>query len=168
MDATILTLRILHIGFGTFWVGTDAFLTFLLLPRLRALGPNIERPVFAAIMRFLPPVMMLSSVVTFASGVALAGVMRGWNVNWVFASGWGIAIFVGFVGTVITLFVGFGLLPPITIRADKLARSFEGRAPTSAEAAELDQLNARGTTLANINSVLLIIVVIAMAIARFV
>jgi hypothetical protein len=168
MDTTILTLRILHIGFGTFWVGTDAFLTFLLLPRLRALGPNIERPVFAAIMRFLPPVMMLSSIVTFISGVALAGIMRGWNVNWVFASNWGIAIFTGFVGTVIALFVGFGLLPPVTIRADKLARSFEGRARTPDEARELDQLNARGKTLADINTWLLILVVIAMAVARFV
>jgi hypothetical protein len=168
MDVTILIWRILHIGFGAFWVGSDAFLTFLLLPRLRALGPNIERPVFASIMRFLPPVMMLSSIVTFGSGIALTGIMRGWNVNWVFASNWGIAIFAGFVGTVVTLFVGFGLLPPVTLRADKLARSFEGRAPTAAEARELDRLNARGTTLANINSVILIIVVITMAVARFV
>lgn len=168
MDITILTLRVLHIGFGTFWVGTDVFLTFLLLPRLRTLGPNIERPVLVAIMRTLPPVMMIASIGTFVSGIALAGIMRGWNVNWVFASGWGIAIFLGFAGTFIALSVGFGLLPPLTIRMDRLARSFEGREPTAAESQELDQLKARGTKLAKLNSVLLILVVISMAVARFV
>ncbi len=168
MRALILILRVLHIGFGTFWVGTDAFLTFLLLPRLRALGPQVERPVLVAIMRFLPPAMMISSIVTFTAGIALAGIMRGWSLGWIFASGWGIAMLVGFAGTLLALIVGFGLIPPVAIRADKLARSFEGRTPTDAEASEFDQLNARGTALARINSVLLIIVVVAMAAARFV
>jgi len=168
MAINILILRVLHIGFGAFWVGTDAFLTFLLLPRLRTLGPDVERRVFGAIMRFLPPVMMISSLVTFVSGIFLTGIMRGWNVNWVFTSGWGTAIFIGFVGTLLTLIVGFGLLPPLTIRTDKLERSFEGRQPTSAETEEFDRLRRQGTMLAKLNSVLLIVVVISMAVARFV
>jgi len=149
-------------------VGTDAFLTLLLLPRLRTLGPDVERPVMAAIMRFLPPVMMISSLVTFVSGIFLTCIMRGWNVDWVFASGWGIAISIGFVGTLLTLIVGFGLLPPLTIRSDKLERSFVGRQPTRAESEEFDKLTAQGTMLAKVNSVLLIIVVLSMAVARFV
>jgi len=168
MAINILILRVLHIGFGTFWVGTDAFLTFLLLPRLRTLGPDVERRVFGALMRFLPPVMMVSSLVTFLSGIFLTGIMRGWNINWVFANGWGTAIFIGLVGTILTLVVGFGLLPPLTIRTDKLERSFEGRQPTNAETEEFDRLRARGTMLAKLNSVLLIVVVLSMAVARFV
>jgi uncharacterized membrane protein len=31
-----VALRILHILFGVYWVGSDAFITFLLLPRLNA------------------------------------------------------------------------------------------------------------------------------------
>jgi len=168
MSTTILILRVLHIGFGAFWVGTDAFLTFLLFPRLRTLGPNIERPVMAAIMRILPPAMMVSSIVTFVSGIFLTGIMRGWNVDWAFTSGWGIAISIGFIGTLLTLIVGFGLLPPLTIRADKLERSFEGRQPTDAESGEFDKVTARGQMLAKVNSVLLIVVVLSMAVARFV
>jgi len=168
MLTNILILRVLHIGFGAFWVGTDAFLTFLLLPRLRSLGPDIERRVFAAIMRFLPPVLMVSSIVTFGSGIFLTGIMRGWNVDWVFASGWGIAISIGFVGTLITLIVGFGLLPPLTIRTDKLERSFEGRQPTNVETDKIDKLKSQATMLAKVNSVLLIVVVLSMAVARFV
>jgi len=168
MTTYILILRVLHIGFGAFWVGTDAFLTFLLLPSLRTLGPDIERRVLAAIIRFLPPVLMVSSLVTFVSGIFLTGIMRGWSVNWVFASGWGTAIFVGFVGNVIALIVGFGLLPPLMMRTDRLERSFEGRQPTSAETTEYDKLRARGTMLTKLNSVLLIIVILSMAVARFV
>jgi len=168
MATNILILRVLHIGFGAFWVGTDAFLTFLLFPRLRTLGPDIERPVMAAIMRFLPPVMMVSSIVTFVSGIFLIGNMRGWNVDWALTSGWGIAISIGFVGTFLTLIVGFGLLPPLTIRTDKLGRSFEGRQPAVAETEEFDKLTARGQMLAKVNSVLLIVVVLSMAVARFV
>jgi hypothetical protein len=168
MDAGILTLRILHIGFGTFWVGTDLFFTFLLMPRLRALGPHIERPVLAAAGKALGPVLMVSSIITFASGLMLVGAMRGWNVSWLFASGWGIAIFAGFVGTAIALFVGFGLVPPVVIRLDRLTTDLEGRAPTAAEATEVDALRARGATLGRVNSLLLIVVVISMAVARFV
>jgi len=155
MSTTILILRVLHIGFGAFWVGTDAFITFLLLPRLRTLGPNIERRVMAAIMRFV-------------SGIFLTGIMRGWTVNWVFASGWGTAIFVGFVGNVIALIVGFGLLPPVMIHADKLERSFEGRQPAVAETEEFDKLSVRAAILSKLNTVLLIVVVLSMAVARFV
>ena len=168
MEINILILRVLHIGFGTFWVGTDAFLVWLLLPRLRTLGADIERRVVAAMMRFLPPVLMVSSIVTFVSGILLTGIMRGWNINWVFASGWGIAIFIGFIGTLIALIVGFGLVPPLTMRTNKLERSFEGRQPTDAEAEDFDRLRSRVTMLAKLNSVLLIIVVLSMAVARFV
>jgi len=168
MDIDILTLRVLHIGFGTFWVGTDAFLVWLLFPRLRSLGADIERPVIAAMMRFLPPVLMVSSLVTFVSGILLTAIARGWNVDWVFASGWGTAISIGFVGTLIALIVGFGLVPPLTMRTDKLERSFEGRQPTAAEAVEFDRLRAQITMLAKLNSVLLIAVVLSMAAARFV
>lgn len=168
MGTYILLLRILHIGFGTFWVGTDAFLVWLLIPQLRTLGADIERRVIAALMRFLPPVLMVSSIVTFVSGILLTGIMRGWNINWVFASGWGIAIFIGFIGTLIALIVGFGLVPPLTMRTNKLERSFEGRQPTDAEAEDFDRLRSRVTMLAKLNSVLLIIVVLSMAVARFV
>ena len=148
-------------------VGTDIFVTLMLLPRLKALGSDIERTVMAALTR-LPPAMMLSSIITAITGVVLAGMMRGWRLNWVLTSGWGLAILVGFIGTAVSLFVGFGLLPPVTIRYDKLSRSIEGRAPTSDESRQLQQLAARGTALMRINTVLLIIVVIAMAVARFV
>ena len=168
MDPLIVSLRILHIVLGTFWVGSDGLLTFVLLPRLRALGPDIERPVMATLMRVLPPIIMVSSIITAIAGVWLAGIMLGWSFDRVLATRWGWAILVGFVGTLVALIVGFGLLPPVTMRMDKLSRSIEGRSPTPDEGRQLEQLTASATALARLNSVLLILVVGTMAVARFV
>ncbi len=44
MDLEMVVLRILHIVFGVFWVGSAFFLVLILEPRLRALGPEIQRP----------------------------------------------------------------------------------------------------------------------------
>ena len=165
MDTT-LWLRILHIVFGVFWVGSDVFLTFILLPRLKALGPAIERPVMKSLMRVVPPVMMVSSIITLVAGVLLIGMMKGWSV--LFATGWGWAMFIGLVLTGLTVIVGFGALPPITMRYEKLYRTIEGRGPTPDESRQLDSLTRSATVLARINSVLLLIVVVTMVIARFV
>lgn len=168
MATNLLILRLLHICFGAFWVGTDVFLTFLLLPGLRTLGPDIERKVIAALMRLMPPALMISSLVTFVSGIFMTGIMRGWNFNGIFANGWSTSIFIGFVGTVITLIVGFGVVPPLTIRADRMERSFVGRQPAVAELAVFDNLKVQTMRFAKLNTVLLIVVVIFMVLARFV
>lgn len=168
MDTQMLVLRALHVVFGTFWVGTDTFVTFLLLPRLRALGRGIERPVTVALIRVLPPALMLSSAIVVVSGIWMTGITRGWNLDWLPATGWGWAMLTGFVGTFLALIVGFGVIPPLTMRMDKLGRAFEERVPTGEEDRQLQNLTARLTALARANSVLLIIVVVSMAVARFV
>ena len=163
---TLFWLRILHILFGVYWVGSDVFLTFILLPRLKTLGPAIERPVMKSLLRVLPPVTMVSSIITVVAGVLLIGTMKGWSV--LFATGWGWAIFIGLVLTGLAVIVGFGALPPLTMRYEKLYRTIEGRDPTPDESRQLDSLTRRLTVLARINSVLLLIVVVTMVIARFV
>lgn len=168
MGTTILILRILHIGFGSFWVGTDLFLTFVVMPRLRSLRKDIERPAALAMMRAMPPLMMTSSLMTALSGVGLTGILRGWNFTSLTSSGWGAAIVAGFVGTLVNLVIGFGLIPPVSIRLEKLATSFEGRKPSSKETSQLDDLTARAERLSKINAVLLVAVVISMAVARYV
>lgn len=160
-----MALRMLHIVFGMFWIGSDVFITFLLVPQLRALGPAIERPVLRALFRVVPPFLMTSSVITVVAGVLLMGRMKAWSV--LFVSGWGMALFIGLVLTGVAMIVGFGIVPPITMRLEKLSRAIEGRTPTPDESRELDRLAQRVTVLARTNSVLLIIVVVAMVGARF-
>jgi hypothetical protein len=168
MDPLMLVLRLFHIVFATFWVGSDVFTTFFLIPRLRALGPDVERPVTGALIKILPPALMVSSIITLATGIVMAGIMWGWTLSGVLASGWATAMLVGFILTIVAMVVGFGLIPPVTMRMERINRNIKGRAPTPEEARQLAQLTSRVTTLARSNSVLLVIVVAAMAIARFV
>lgn len=163
-----ISLRILHVGCGTFWVGSDLFLTFFLVPRLRTLGADIERAVMGALTRYLPPFMIGSSLITAVTGIWMAGSLQGWSPGWMLASGWGISMLVGLVGTAAALVIGLGLLPPTTIAYDRLIRSLEGRSPAPDEERRLARLAARTRVLVHVNTTLLIVVVIAMAIARFV
>ena len=163
-----LALRIVHIGLGMFWVGADVFLTFLFLPRLRALGPEVERPVMTVLLRVLPPTLTISSVLTGASGIWMAGELHGWSPAWLVANGWGLSMLVGLVGTTVALAIGMGALPPLTTRYDKMNRAIAGRSATREETEQLRRLSNRVEALARLNSVLLIVVVIAMAVARYV
>jgi uncharacterized membrane protein len=94
MNFEWISLRILHIVAGTFRVGTDVFATFLLIPRLRALGPAVEHAVMGALTRYLPPVMTISALTTAMTGVWMAVTLQGWNPAWMLANGWGIAMLV--------------------------------------------------------------------------
>jgi uncharacterized membrane protein len=122
MNLEWISLRILHIVAGTFWVGTDVFATFLLILQLRALGPAVEHAVMGALMRYLPPVMTISALTTAITGVWMAVTLQGWNPAWMLANGWGISMLIGFVGTAAALVIGLGMVPPVTIRYDRLSR----------------------------------------------
>jgi hypothetical protein len=166
MNYSWASLRILHIVCGTIWVGGDFIFTTIIFPRLRALGPDVERPVLGELARYAPRVMIPCSLVTVVTGVWMVGSMQGWNVSWMFASGWGSAIAIGLIGTAAAVFVGLALIPPVTIRYEKLMRATSGRKPTADEAQELARLGTRAIWLARINTVLLLMVAGAMALAR--
>jgi hypothetical protein len=164
-------MRILHIVFATYWVGTDIFATFILLPKLRALGTAIERPVMKSLMRIVPPALMISSVLSFGAGAVLTGLLTNWNLGLLFVGGWGWAIFTGILATFIAMIVGFGVIPVVSIRMERINKGIEGRKeqiPTAEEDAQLRQLTARLTVFAVTNTVLLFIAVSSMAVARFV
>ncbi|MAF85500.1 MAG: hypothetical protein CL875_03335, partial [Dehalococcoidales bacterium] len=118
-----IALRIVHVAFGIFWAGTVIFATFILLPRLKKLGPAIEQPTLKEIMRVTSPTMMICSVVVLGTGIAM--VLRAQlPVNVFFSTGWGIAMFIAFIAIVIAVIVGFGILAPSGARMEKLGRGF--------------------------------------------
>ncbi len=49
MNEEFVVYRVLHIVFGSFWVGSALFLTIILEPRLRAMGPHFHGPVMGAV-----------------------------------------------------------------------------------------------------------------------
>lgn len=167
MNTLIVTLRILHIVFGTFWAGTIIFSTLILEPALKRLGPGIQNPVMKTLMPALTPAMMLSSLVVLGSGVAMTLIMRWGALDLLLASAWGWAMLAGFAATLAAIVIGFGVMAPSGMQIEKLAKSFEGRAPTPDEAHKLQGLNARIETLSRVDFVLILFAVGAMAAARY-
>ena len=72
MNVEFVVLRLLHIVFGVFWVGSAVFLAAVLEPRLRALGPAIQRPVMRDLGNVMGPIIGISGFITISAGIALA------------------------------------------------------------------------------------------------
>jgi hypothetical protein len=160
-------LRIVHIIFGVFVAGYYLFMVPILAPRLKRLGPTIQGPVMQALMPVLTPVMATSAIVIVGTGVAMTLMMRQGTLGTLFTTGWGWAIIGGLVLTVAAVVVAFGFITPAGLRVQKLGSSIQGRPPTPDEARQLGQLSSRVETLSKINFVLIVIVLLAMLLARY-
>ncbi len=168
MDPLQVSLRILHIVFGLFFVGNIFFLTLFLEPRLKTLGPSVQSPVMGALMPILMPAQMISFIVMFGTGVALTLILRWGGFDTFFASGWGWAMLISGALTVVLGIVGFGFITPAGRRMERLGRSIQGRPPTPDEAGQLSHLSERLTMLSRANFVLGLVIVGFMAAARYV
>ncbi len=164
MDSVMAGLRISHIFFGVFWGGTYLFATLILFPKLRALGPSIERPVLGEVMKITSPMMAVSSLVVLGTGLSME--LRGWG--WHLDTGWGIAMLVALIATVTAITIGFAVLMPSGLRMDKILLATHGREPTPEEDHELERLITRIVKIDRLNFVLVMAALAIMPIARWV
>ena len=167
MTFDIIFLRLLHIVFGSFWVGSAIFFAFILEPQTRALGPDVRRPVMAAVGRVMGRSLTVSAVISILAGLALVLRLRLGDLGSLFESGWGWAILAGFLASLAAL-VFNGLSGMSMARLERLEAALQGRQPTQEEAARLEGLRRRMRRTAQGAAVLLIVTVIAMAVARYV
>ncbi|MBI2303170.1 MAG: hypothetical protein HYU86_00285 [Chloroflexi bacterium] len=161
------TLRMFHILFGIFVGGTYIFMTLILEPRLRKLGPSVQTPVMRAITPILTPIMAASFTIILGTGIAMIFLLNPGALDTLWSTAWGWDIIIGAVATIIVMVIGFGLIVPTGIRLDKLGRSIEGRPPSPQEAQQLHHLSERVTKLTQTNFVFVAIAIITMVIARY-
>lgn len=161
MNTELIVLRILHILAGVFWVGAAVYLTLVLEPKLRSLGNEIERDVLEAISKLNSLWITLSAIITVVAGFALISRTPGREFDELFNSGWGWAIGIGLVASVLAFFLS-GFVGSSTA---KLRRSLNSQPP--ADEASLQSLRARIAMGSRINAVLVIVAVGTMASARF-
>ncbi len=161
-------LRLLHIVFGVFWAGSAFFMAVLLEPRLRTLGPPIQRPVMQALVPVLLPAMIGSSLITLLAGLVLALLLSGGQLGAFVTSGWGWAMVFGLLASFAAAIVGFGVNTPTAKRMERLGNSIQGRPPTPAEVQELGTLSQRLTLFSRLSAALLLLAVATMAVARYV
>lgn len=165
MEADIIVARILHFVFGVFWAGTAMFMAVILEPRLRALGPTVQRPVMVAISPVLVSTMMISGTVTIASGLYLLVNLWG-GVDVFLDEEWGRAIFGGLIAAVLAFASGI----TTSVQGKKMIRmgdAIQGRPSTPEEMSGMMRLSARLTLLGRATAVLVLIALVTMASARY-
>ena len=77
MSFEFLTLRLLHVMCGIFWVGSGLYSTLFMLPAMQKAGPAAG-PIFAELQRRkLFTVMPLAALTTMLTGIRLLWIVSG-------------------------------------------------------------------------------------------
>ena len=167
----LILLRIIHVLFGVFWVGTAIFNAVFLIPTVRALGPAggaVMQEI--AEKRKLPIYFFISGILTVLSGIGLYWHDSAGFTNGFMHSAGGMTFGFGGLLALITLLLGIFVITPAAIRASKLGAAIAAgkKPPTPEQAAEMQGLQAKLGTMAVLAASLLTLTTIAMAVARYV
>ena len=106
MNEEVIILRLLHIVSGVLWVGGAVIFAWVVEPRIRALGPEIAGPVMVSIGRVISPVLLSLGGITIIVGFMLIDRTPNRSFDQLFDSGWGWAIGLGLVTSIIGYAIG--------------------------------------------------------------
>jgi uncharacterized membrane protein len=169
-QVVILILRLLHITFGVFWVGSILNFALFIVPAVKASGSEGTKFMQQFGKTSYPIMIALSGVITIITGVLLIWKLsNGFESAW-FQSSYAKVLTTGSVLAFIAFIIGFTVNRPVAMRLDKvgdaIARS--GGVPTPEQLNELTALRKRIFTATNYIAILLTLTVISMAICRYV
>ncbi len=161
-------LRFIHIIFGIYVGGMYIFMTWMLVPALHKLGPDIKRSVLRGIMSVASPAGAVSFIALFITGVWMTLIMRGGDIGSIFTTAWGIWIFIGFVASLIAAILGFGVLLPKGLRMEKILKASDNGKLSKEASGQVDGIINRLTSIEKINFFLVMIAILSMMIARII
>lgn len=160
-------LRIVHIVAGVFWVGSIFLFVIAIFPIVRSLGPSGERSFWLKFLSSpLTVIYPIAAVSTIAAGVTLALRSRWGNLDSFFATGWGWAILLGFLGVFVSLVLVIVMEEPASKKVRTILVTLQGREPDSAQASQIRHLMDRVVRSNQYEAVALLVSVGAMAAAR--
>jgi len=171
VDVTMITLRVIHILSGVFWAGATFFLVGFLQRAIAESGPEGGRVMQRLTsQRRFQIAMPMAAGLTILSGLALYGrVSAGFQLAWI-TSGTGLVLALSGVAAILAVVIGGVVQRPMATRAQVLAGELQrsGAPPTSTQMGEMQglQRRIRGTSLWI--TVLLIVAVVGMSIARYI
>jgi hypothetical protein len=165
----LITLRLIHILSGAFWIGAALFNVILLVPTIRALGPAAG-PVMQHLVQVkkLPIWLLGAGVVTFLSGFSLYYIASGGFSNGFMQSGPGMTFGLGAVFALLAILVGMLFTTPAAKRAGAIAASLAGKPPSPQQAAELQAAQKRIGVTSALATLFVFLATCAMAVARYI
>jgi uncharacterized membrane protein len=168
MEIFSIILRLLHIFFGIFWVGTALFFVFFFEPILKAAGPAGGTVLGHLALTQFPLVMALSSILTVAAGFTLYGIdSGGFQIGWISTPA-GLTLTIGSLAGIVSFLVGLTIQMPANNRISAIQKEIQasGKPPTPAQLQELQGQQERISRASRWEAVLMMISVIGMAMAR--
>ncbi len=169
MSALIITLRLIHILGGVFWVGTMLFNTFFLLPALSSVGPVAGTVGGALQQRGFPTVVVIAALATIGSGLWLYWLASGGSLHAFGSSPTGMALATGGLLGIVAFGVGMTVTRPAFLRMNQLGQGLATASGPERDALtqQMAALRARSTKGGLVVAWLLIGAVGAMAVARY-
>jgi hypothetical protein len=165
----ILILRLVHIVFGVFWVGSVLFATVMLMPSIRAAGPSGMATMGELVRRRMSLIMMGAAILTIGAGIWLMIILSGGAPGVWMRSGTGRAIGMGGGLAILALILGMAINAPTARRMGVIGAAVakRGGPPTPGEAAELERLESRMGIASVLIALMLLAATGAMAVARY-
>ncbi len=170
MKAELLTLRIVHILGGIFWVGSLIFTTFFLAPAIRS-SPALAGQVMSGLQkRRLFTLLPIVALLTIASGFRLLWIASAGFSGSYFATSTGRALGAGAVAAIIAFLLSVLVSRPGFVRVGQLGASLAASPDEGARqriTAEMQRLSRRVAIANAIVAVLLLSTAVGMATARY-
>lgn len=168
MESARIILRVLHITFGTLWVGSAIFITLFLEPAVHSAGEAGGR-VMERLVTQTPLVkyMTFASLITVIAGVVLYGIDSRFSGTWILSRE-GVIFTIGTVSGLAAYVTGQFVIAPTAGRIGALGHemAMAGGPPSSIQLTEMSTLQGRAARFGRLEVVLMLISVAGMAGAR--
>lgn len=164
----ILILRVLHVGGGILWVGTAIFYLFLLVPAVKAAAPAGQK-VMQNLGPRIGPFMGIVTTVTVVSGALLYVRFFNGGLDWIWKTGAGLAFTIGAIAALGSYILGSAYFGKTQEKIGELGAVMEsaGGPPKPEQIKEMNRLQSSLMKAYQIDTVLLVIALLAMAVARY-
>jgi uncharacterized membrane protein len=169
MDPILLVLRVVHVVAGVFWAGAVLFVAHFLEPAVREAGPDGAKVMQALQKRRYLDVLPAAAALTLVSGFWLYWRTFGRVHPGPGAQGPEIALGIGGLVSLVAFVVGVSVMRPSALRIGRVGAELD-QAPPERKAAlveELGRLRGRMRLAGRVVAALLGVVIVTMAVARY-
>ena len=165
----MLVLRFTHIVFGALWVGMMAYQIFFLMPALGEAGPDGGKVMAALAKRRIPLILPIIALLTLVSGTWLLMRLIGGDAAVMMRTPMGRAYGWGGAAAIVAFLIGIVVMRPAMMRSMRLAETLGSATPDerATRSAEIQRLRARAAGMGRFVTILLLIALALMAVARY-
>lgn len=164
-----IVLRFAHVFCGALWVGMMAFQVFFLAPVLAEMGPDAGKVMGGMMKRRIPVIMPIIALIAIVSGMWLFQRTSGGNMAALMATPMGKGFAWGGAIALLAFLIGIVVMRPAMMKSMKLQESMGSLPPDqrAAAQAEIKKIRDRGTVLGQVVTVMLLLTLGLMAVARY-